>query len=106
MKLDIRHTERCAVNYIPTADCNCGAEAQAKLTSKQYIPDDWGIVGINFWLYPGGVECVVTQNTMAGLDESKSFVKAGMDNVESYNRQLFAAEAFSQALKQLTGEPK
>ncbi len=78
-------------------------EAQAKLTSKQYIPDDWKVVGVAFRFFPGGVYCDINYSTEAGFDKVIGCVTAGEGEIENYDRQLFAAEAYSRALKQLTG---
>lgn len=63
------------------------------------VTDDWGVAGIHYRLYPGGVECEITYQDETGFGTAKAFCTASKHQIESYNRELLSQSALNMAIE-------
>lgn len=76
-----------------------GAEGNTK-----FVTDSWSVVGVEYRLFPGGVECEITYEDMAGFNVVKSFETAASGEVEKYDRQELATKALNNAIDKMKVE--
>lgn len=62
-----------------------------------FVTNAWGVVGVHYRLFPGGVECVLTYMDETGFSEAKGWISAPESQIESYDRQRLSMQALTKA---------